>query len=412
MKPSMRRWGKLVVVALMISMLLTSCSLLPANVANVAENALSISDSVTITREEYESLKKYEELDEILEIIDTYYYQEPDRDVLIEYAKRGILAGLKDQYSFYYNPQEYAQLWEDDEGDYAGIGIQIAGSYLTQLCTVTRVFTNSPAAEAGLHRGDVLRRVEDIDVTAATLNDAVDVMRGEVGKSVHLQVERAGELLEFDIVRAQIKTNWVNSMMLDDTVGYIALYDFSGDCSLQFQTQLDALVKQGAQGLILDLRDNPGGWVDDAVKIADIFLPKGTVSYLEYRSGEREYYAAVDDAQLKLPMVVLINEFSASASELLAGALKDYGVATLVGVNSFGKGVVQYVMPVGKDGAGLQLTVAQYFTPKGTSVHHVGIQPDIESTLPEGDNGMYEMGDLNDVQLKTAYDTLQDLMKK
>lgn len=412
MKSSIRRWGKLAVVVLMISMLLTSCSLLPTNVTDVAENALSVGDSVTITREEYEKLKRYEELNEILDIIDAFYYQEPDHDVLIEYAKRGMMAGLQDQYSFYYNPQEYAAMWEDDAGDYAGIGIQIMASYETMLCTISRVFTGSPAAEIGLHRGDVLRKVEDIEVTATTMNDAVEIMRGEAGKTVHVQVERAGDALEFDIPRAQIKVNWVNSMMLDDTVGYIALYDFSGDCSLQFKTQVDALVKQGAQGLILDLRDNPGGWVDDAVKVADIFLPKGVVTYFEKRSGEREYYYATDDAQLGLPLVVLINENSASASELLAGALKDYGVATLVGVNSYGKGIVQYVLPVGNEGAGLQLTAAQYFTPKGNSVHHVGIQPDIESSLPEGDNGMYEMGDLDDVQLKTAYDTLLGLIKK
>ena len=411
MKRTMRGWGKLTVVVLMVSVLLTSCSLLPTNVADVAENSLSVGDSVTITREEYEKLQRYEELNEILDIIDTYYYQEPDEDVLIEYAKRGMMAGLQDQYSFYYNPQEYAELWADDEGKYAGVGIQIMASYETGLCTISRIFTGSPAAEVGLHRGDVLRKVEDVDVTAATLNDAVDIMRGEASKSVHVEVERGTEVLSFDIPRAQITVNWVNSMMLDGDVGYIALYDFSGDCSLQFQTQLDALVKQGAKGLVLDLRDNPGGWVDDAVKIADIFLPKGVVTYFENRAGEREYYYATD-GQLDLPLVVLINENSASASEILTGALKDYGVATVVGTVSYGKGVVQYVLPVGKDGAGVQLTAAQYFTPKGNAVHHVGITPDVEQALPEGDNGMYEMGDLADVQLATAVETLRGLMAK
>jgi len=200
--------------------------------------------------------------------------------------------------------------------------------------------------------------------------------------------------------------------MLDNQIGYIMLYEFSGDCAPAFQKQLDQLIDQGAKGLIMDLRDNPGGWVDDAVQLADIFLPESTVAYLEKRDGSREYYTAKAGA-LDIPLVVLINENSASASEILSGALQDYKKATLVGTKSFGKGVVQYVLPVGTKGAGMQLTIAQYFTPNGNVVHKTGITPDVEVTMPEDASGVtYELGDLRDVQLRKAYEVAQELIKK
>ena len=172
---------------------------------------------------------------------------------------------------------------------------------------------------------------------------------------------------------------------------------------------VDKLVKDGAKGLIVDLRDNPGGWVDDAVAIADMFLPEGTVYYAEYRSGEREY-AYSKDGVLSTPLVVMMNENSASASEVLAGALQDRGAATIVGVTSYGKGIIQYVLPVGSKGAGMQLTVAQYFTPNGNKVHKVGISPNVEAKLPDGDNGMYEFGDMKDPQLSKAVEVVKEKM--
>jgi len=264
-----------------------------------------------------------------------------------------------------------------------------------------------------MRRGDILVRVEDLDVSAANLQDAVDIMRGEVGKNVNVQVMRGDQLLDFVITRAVVHTNWVNSCMLDESVGYISLYEFSGDCSPTFAIQLDNLIAQGAEALVIDLRDNPGGWVDDAQKIADFFLPEGTLATLEYRDGTKEYYTLTTDGkEIEIPLVVLINEFSASASEILSGALQDYDRATIVGVQSYGKGVVQYVLPIGNRGAGMQLTVAQYFTAKGNEVHKVGIAPDVIAEWPEGDQTMYELGDLNDAQLKAAYEEALKLLNK
>lgn len=409
MKTLSKKRFKLMCLTLMVLLLLTGCALLPTTISDLAAG---MDDTVTISRAEYERLQRYAELDEIWQIVEQYYYQEPDTQAMLDGAEMGLLYGLGDPYTYYYTPDQYAQLWADDEGEYAGIGIQIMGDYATGLCTISRVFLDSPALDAGLRKGDVLTRVEDIDVVTTTLQDAVNIMRGEPGTPVNVQVQRGDQLLDFVVDRAVVHVNWVNSCMLDGDVGYISLYEFSGDCSPSFAVHLDNLMGQGAKALVIDLRDNPGGWVDDAQKVADMFLEEGNVASLIYRDGTTELYTTTTDGKENpIPLVVLVNEYSASASEILAGALQDRGRATIVGTQTFGKGVVQYVLPVGTRGAGMQLTVAQYYTPNGNEVHKVGITPDIEATLPEGDTTMYDIGDLDDAQLKKAYEVALDLIE-
>lgn len=409
MKTLSKKRFKLMCLTLMVLLLLTGCALLPTTISDLATG---MDDTVTIRRAEYDRLQRYAELDEIWQIVEQYYYQEPDTQAMLDGAEMGLLYGLGDPYTYYYTPDQYAQLWADDEGEYAGIGIQIMGNYATGLCTISRVFLDSPALDAGLRKGDVLTRVEDIDVVTTTLQDAVNIMRGEPGTPVNVQVQRGDQLLDFVVDRAVVHVNWVNSCMLDGDVGYISLYEFSGDCSPSFAVHLDNLMSQGAKALVIDLRDNPGGWVDDAQKVADMFLEEGNVASLVYRDGTTELYTTTTDGKENpIPLVVLVNEYSASASEILAGALQDRGRATIVGTQTFGKGVVQYVLPVGTRGAGMQLTVAQYYTPNGNEVHKVGITPDIEATLPEGDTTMYDIGDLDDAQLKKAYEVALDLIE-
>lgn len=396
---------KLTAMLLMLSLLLTGCALLPTTITETADEPLIEGDTVTISVEEYKRLQSYAELEELRQIVEMYYYQEADEQAMLDSAAAGLLYGLEDPYTFYYTPEAFEAMWEEDEGEYAGIGIQIMADYSTGLCTISRVFLDSPALEVGMRKGDILTRVEELDVTAVNLQEAVDIMRGEVGKPVNVQVLRGDELLDFVVTRAVVHVNWVNSCMLEGDVGYISLYEFSGDCAPTFAIHLDNLMAEGAKSLIIDLRDNPGGWVDDAQKVADLFLPEGTLATLEYRDGTKEYYkASTDGKENDIPITVLINEFSASASEILSGALQDYERATIVGTQSYGKGVVQYVLPVGKRGAGMQLTVAQYFTPDGNEVHKVGITPDVIAELPEGDTTMYEIGDLADAQLQKAYE--------
>lgn len=375
--------------------------------AEVTDNG----DTVTIPKAQYEKYKQFDKLLEMQEIAEYYFYEEVDSAKLAEGAAMGLLTGLDDPYSFYYTPEDYKELWEDDEGEYAGVGIQISGNYATGICTVSRVFDNGPAREAGVHKGDILYKVEDLYVDAFSLQDAVDIMRGTPGTDVNVTFLRNGEEISFVLTRAQINVNRVDAMMLDEEIGYIALYEFAGDCAAKFETALNDVVSQGARGVIIDLRDNPGGWVDDAETIGDMFLDKGTLCYLQYRDGTREYYHT-KNGKTDVQLVLLLNENSASSSEILAGALKDRANATIVGVQSYGKGIVQSVLPISNDGSGMQLTIAQYYTPSGNKVHKIGITPDVEIALPKGDNGMYEFGDLNDVQLARALEVMQEKLAK
>lgn len=367
-------------------------------------------ETVTISKEEYERYKQFDTLLELMDLVEYGYFEEYDVQDMLDGAANGLLLGLGDPYTFYYTPEEYAELWEEDEGEYAGVGIQISTSYLTGLCTISRVFDNGPAREAGVQKGDILYKVEDLYVNSSTINDAVDIMRGTPGTTVHVVFLRGTEEVEYDLVRAKITVNRIESGMLTEDVGYIYLYEFAGNCATEFQAAVNSLESKGAKGLIIDLRDNPGGWVDDAEAIGDIFLDKGTLCYLQYNDGSREYYYT-KAGKKDMKLVVLMNEHSASSSEILAGALKDRADATIVGVQSYGKGIVQTVVGL-DDGAGMQMTIAQYYTPNGNAVHKVGITPDVEIHLPDGDNGMYEFGDLNDAQLAKALEVMQQKLAK
>ena len=416
---------KLLILAslLLTACLVSGCAYLPAamftdmmtvmgTTRTTADSTPVVSggDTVTISREEYERYQQFDTLLELMEMVEYAYFEDYEVQDMLDGAANGLLLGLGDPYTFYYTPEEYAELWEEDEGEYAGVGIQISTSYLTGLCTVSRVFDNGPAREAGIHKGDVLYMVDDLYVSSSTINEAVDIMRGIPGTDVQVKVLRGTEELTFTLTRAQISVNRIEYGMLADEIGYIFLYEFAGDCAQKFEVAVKDLKSKGAKGLIIDLRDNPGGWVDDAEAIGDLFLDKGTLCYLQYKDGSREYYRT-KDGKTEMDLVILMNENSASSSEILAGALKDRADATIVGVQSYGKGIVQSV--IGLDGgAGMQVTVAQYYTPNGNAVHKLGITPDVEVQLPQGDNGMYDFGDLADPQLAKALEVMQEKLAK
>ncbi|MDO5436020.1 MAG: S41 family peptidase [Clostridia bacterium] len=364
-------------------------------------------DTVTISREQYEKYQKFDKVIELMEYAEAYFYQEVDETALLDGAAQGLMSGLDDPYSFYYNPEDFEKLWEDDEGEYAGIGIQITSNYLTQICTISRVFDNGPSKEAGVQKGDILYKVEDLFVTANNVQDAVDIMRGTPGTDVTVTFLRDGQEMTYVLTRAQIQVNQIESMMLDDGIGYIALYEFSGKCASEFAAHMEKLAEQDLKGLIIDLRDNPGGWVDDACSIGDLFLDKGDLCYLVYNDGSEEHCYRTKNGKYDLKLTLLVNESSASSSEILTGALRDRADAVVVGVKTYGKGIVQSVLPVGNDGSGCQITIAQYFTPNGTAVHKIGITPDVIAELPEGDNGMYTFGDLADPQLQKALEVMK-----
>lgn len=367
-------------------------------------------DTVIITRAEYDRLKRYEKLDEVRQYVDAYFYQEPDSQKLMDGAIQGLLSGTEDAYTFYYPEEAWKTLWEEDSGRYAGIGVQMVGGYESPQVTITRVFQNTPAEAAGLRKGDVFYMVNDLEVTNATMQDAVKLMRGVPGEQVQVQVLRDGKVLSFDITKAEIVVNRVESRMLDDQVGLIALYEFAGHSYSDFKAAYDQLKEQGLRSLIIDLRDNSGGWVDDGSKLADLFLDKVLLFYTEDRKGYQEKTFGTPGSE-DMPLVLLVNENSASTTEIFSGAMKDHGRARLVGTKTFGKGVIQKVQELPDRVTGFQLTVAQYFTPEGHAVHKQGILPDVDVEMPEELAQTYfQLGDMTDPQMKAAYDEARSLL--
>ena len=417
----------LVISLLCVLSLASGCSMMTLNqmesmfrkeAAEQSQNSVIFgtndSDTVTISRTEYERLEQFSDLADLVDIAEANFYQETDRTKMVEYAAKGLMTALDDPYSFYYTPEEYQEMWEDDEGNYTGIGVLITANYETQLCTISRVFKGSPAEEVGVQRGDILYRVgEDLYVSADNLNDAVDIMRGLPDTDVDVTFLRNGEEITFTITRKMVNVNQVESKMLSDEIGYIALYQFAGEAEKEFEKELNELVSQGAKGIIMDLRDNPGGWVEQARYIGDLFLDRGELCYLVYKNNKEDHTEYLTrNGKVDVQLVILMNENSASSSEILCGALQDRADATVVGTTSFGKGIVQAVNYVGKNGAGFQMTIASYYTPNGNAVHKVGIKPDVECPIPEGDNGMYEFADLEkDVQLKKALEVMTEKLK-
>ena len=422
----MRKKMLKIICVMAMLLVLSSCSLIPISSLESMFNetgnssitsgystgsAAKDSNVVIISKDEYEKYQKFSEMFTIYDTAKDYFYQEPDTDLMVEYAIRGMMAGLDDPYSFYYNPKEYKEMMDDDEGKYVGIGVMIQANMEKQICTITRVFQGGPAEEAGVQRGDILYRVgEDLYVNPTNLQEAVDIMRGIPGTDVDVTFLRNGEEITYTITRREVNVNQVDSKMLDDKIGYIAMYEFAGHSELEFEQALQKLLAQKAQGIIIDLRDNQGGWVEQARYIADLFMDEGELCYLKYRDGEEhadEYRTKNGKADVKL--VILINENSASSSEILTGALRDCAGAVTVGVKSFGKGIIQMVSEVGVNGAGFQMTIAEYLTPSGTPVHKIGITPDYEVPLPEGDNGMYDFADtVRDIQLAKAVEVMKE----
>ena len=403
--------------------LLSSCTMLPASMLDVmfrgnnstsagSGNSTGDGDTVTISREEYEQYRQFDELLELMASADVYFYQEPDHEKMLQEAAAGLLRGLEDDYTFYYNPEEWEKLWEEDEGEYTGIGVLISSNYVTGICTISRVFKGSPAEKAGVQRGDILfKGNDDLFVTAENLQEAVDIMRGTPGTTVDVTFLRNGEEITFTILRETIEVNQIEYTLLENDIGLIAYYEFAGHSDEEFEAAMNDLIAQGAKGLIVDLRDNPGGWVDHAQNVADLFVDAGDLCYLVYRDGTEDHCYPTKDGKTDIPLVMLVNENTASSSEILTACLRERADATVVGVNTYGKGIVQAVMGIGQD-AGYQMTIAQYFTPEGNAVHKIGIHPDVEIPLEEGDNGAYDFADTeNDPQLKKALEVMMEKLR-
>lgn len=359
--------------------------------------------TVTIPREEYESLQKYQKLETLFQLVENYYYEDADEDAMLENAAVGLMAGIGDVYSVYYTKEEMAKFNEETEGKYAGIGCQLLADPESKLITVTRVFKGSPVETAGIRAGDKIVYVNDVYYTAYEMDEAVSVMRGTPGESVKVTVLRDLETIDFDVMREDININYVEYEILDGNIGYVMVFDFLGDAYEGFAEAINAFQEANVSGMIIDLRNNGGGLVDTCVKMADLILPEGVVVSMKDKNGNVTE-EKIDGEYYDVPMAVLVNGFSASASEILAGAIRDNHAGTLVGTKTFGKGVVQSSLEFA-DGSGMKVTTARYYTPSGECIHEIGIEPDIEVELDADAVTRYGINNLpheNDAQLQCA----------
>ena len=348
--------------------------------------------------------KKIEEKTSVLQnIIDRYFLFDEDMTKVEDGIYAGMMNGLGDPYTVYYTKEEYKALNEDTEGKYSGIGAMVSQNPNTKIITIVKIFDNSPANDAGLQVGDKIDGEEvagtDMDILVKTK------IRGEEGTSFKMTVLRGDDRkeVELDLTRRSIEVETVAGKMLDNNIGYIAVSQFDAVTSEQFKSNIESLQSQGMKKLIVDLRGNPGGLLDQVVDMLDYILPEGLVLYTEDKYGEREEYYSDGSHELKIPMVVLVNENSASASEVFTATFRDFEWGKVVGKTTFGKGIVQNVLPLG-DGTAVKITTQHYYPPSGYDLHKVGIKPDIEVDLNEG----AKIGTDSDNQLSTAIDILKN----
>lgn len=344
-----------------------------------------------------------------LELLENYirncYLNEIDEKKLEDYLYYGLVAGLGDPYAAYFNEEETRSLMDSSVGSYCGIGAVFSQNISTGVVTVSKIYEGFSAYEAGILPEDILYKVEGEEITGQDLTNIVTKIKGEEGTEVTVTMLRGEEEIDFTMKRMEVEVPTVVSKMLEGQTGYIQIEEFDSVTAQQFSEALSTLKEEGMESLIIDLRNNGGGSVDAVCSIADELLPEGLIMYTEYADGERSDRNS-DAECLELPMAVLINGNSASASEILAGALKDYGVATVIGTQSFGKGIVQSVIDL-QDGTALKLTTAKYYTPNGNNIHGIGIAPDVEIDLPEELKSKVELTLEEDVQLQKAIEVLQ-----
>ncbi len=315
----------------------------------------------------------------LLELIDAKYLGDVDDSELEEGIYKGLVSGLEDPYSVYYDEEETKSMMESNEGEYCGIGAVLTRNMDTGIITLVQIYDDSPAMEAGLEADDILYKVEDKEVTGEDLTEVVSHIKGKKGTEVQLTVLRGDDNKEVTVtaVRNTVQVQTVKHEMKNDGIGYLAVSEFDLVTYEQYKEALADLENQGMKGLVVDLRNNPGGNLETVCDILDLMLPEGLIVYTEDKEGNRDEKKSDEENQFCLPMVVLMNGNSASASEIYAGAIQDYGTGKIVGTQSYGKGVVQQIFML-KDGTSVKLTIAEYFTPKGRNINGKGISPDVE----------------------------------
>ena len=355
------------------------------------------------------------ELDSIISCLDDFYldYDKLEKEKLQTGMFKGLMESIDDDYSMYYTKEEYEDFKEDNTGKYSGIGAYVSQNIETGLIVIVNPFEGGPAHSAGIKPGDIISAVDDVSVSGMNLNEVVSLMKGEPETIVKVSVVRNGEVLDFDVTRNFVDVPTVSHNMIEDgKIGYIYISSFDLITLTQFKEALDDIESKNAKGLILDVRDNGGGRLDTVLEMLDRILPECMLMYTETRDGNDSKYYSTAEESCELPMVVLINGYSASASEVFAGALKDHKAATVIGTKSFGKGIVQsiYTLKGFDEGPAVKFTTSRYYTPNGVNIHGTGIEPDITIEY-DSESLRQEDGFAYDNQIDKAIEELNKKIK-
>lgn len=346
------------------------------------------------------NIEKIEHFQNLLEI---YYYEDVSRDELADGVIYGLMETVGDPYTCYYSVEEMEELTADIEGVFHGIGAYLEMDYDKGYAKISGIIDGTPASQSDIQVGDYVVEVDGVDTYEMTLTDVVSMIRGDAGTDVTLTLNRSGSELDVTVTRQNIETPTVQYELLEGNIAYITIIEFDDVTTAQFVEAMENLEKDNAKGLILDLRGNPGGNLSTVVEICELMLPEGMIVYTEDKYGQRNEYKCDGENEFELPLVVLIDGSSASASEILAGAIKDYEMGTLVGTTTYGKGIVQKIFTY-EDGSAAKITVSKYYTPNGYNIHGVGIAPDVEV---EFDAELY-LENETDNQLEKAIEVISE----
>ena len=405
-----------------VACLATNSQILITNKESADDGEGAVLDADTVSK-----------INELTAYTKLYYYDDIENEKLQDGLYTGLIDGLGDKYSVYYNAEDYQALQISTTGQYYGIGAGLSQDKDTMVVTVNKVYEGTPSESAGLLKDDVIVSVDGTEAVSMELSELVKLIRGEKGTTVHLEIYRPSteENLSFDVERQDITLPSVSHKMFEDGIGYVHIDSFETETAAQFEEAVKDLENQGMKALIIDVRYNTGGMVAlepemkqlsaselkdktrefkerlDKGETLDDILPEGTVVYTEDKNGNRQDYTSSGDTYLDYPLAVLINGESASAAEILAGAVKDYQYGTLIGTTTFGKGIVQTIFPL-ENGDAVKLTTAKYFTPKGNYIHGVGIEPDIELEYEYLDKDATSYDEAYDNQIQKAIEVLKD----
>lgn len=392
------------------------CILVLLSALTIAQYAGKINVAAGLKWDENGMSKEAVEIKDKAEILSSYinrfYLNDIDYGKMGDIIYKAMVSGLDDKYAAYYTKDEYKDISEKTKGEFCGIGAYISQGKNDNYLKVAGVVKGGPAQKAGIKKGDIIVEVDGENIKGKDSSYAISKMKGKKGTNVSISVMRKGNKkpITFNIKREVIHDNTVSYKMLDNNIGYISVSAFETVTKKQFKSAVDCLEKKNEKGLIIDLRDNGGGLLDTALDMLDQILPKKLVVYTKDKNGVAEEYYTKDDKEIKIPIVILVNGNSASASEVFCGVLRDYGKAKLLGTKTFGKGIVQSSFAF-RDGTGLKFTTSKYYTPKGINIHGTGFEPDIKVKSNGKMTALKESGYKVDNQINAALDYLTIALK-